>query len=153
MSRHRGDLVVGGGALGRVLAHHVQAERCVAQTTRDIDRGAARARRVEELREGLERPLGAEPGEERVDDMPSTFSSVRRSVAVPARVGATPKPQLPITTEVTPCQGEMVSMRIPEDLGVVVRVDVDEARRHDHAVGIDRARALPRHAERGDCRP
>ena len=28
-----------------------------------------------------------------------------------ARVGATPKPQLPITVVVTPCHGEMVSMR------------------------------------------
>ena len=28
-----------------------------------------------------------------------------------ARVGAMPNPQLPITTVVTPCQGEMVSIR------------------------------------------
>ena len=28
-----------------------------------------------------------------------------------SRVGATPKPQLPITVVVTPCQGEMVSIR------------------------------------------
>ena len=32
--------------------------------------------------------------------------AVRRRV-----VGATPKPQLPITVVVTPCQGEMLSMR------------------------------------------
>ncbi len=45
-------------------------------------------------------------------DMPSTFSSVRRmSSRCAGRVGATAKPQLPITTVVTPCQGETVSIR------------------------------------------
>ncbi len=44
--------------------------------------------------------------------MPSTFSSVRMiSSRWSARVGATPKPQLPITTVVTPCQGDTVSIR------------------------------------------
>ena len=44
--------------------------------------------------------------------MPSTFSSVLtiRSRCA-GRVGATPKPQLPMTTVVTPCQGEIDSMR------------------------------------------
>ena len=45
-------------------------------------------------------------------DMPSTFSSVRRmSSRWDGRVGAMAKPQLPITTVVTPCHGEMLSMR------------------------------------------
>jgi hypothetical protein len=45
-------------------------------------------------------------------DMPSTFSSVRRmSSRCAGRVGATAKPQLPITTVVTPCHGDTVSMR------------------------------------------
>ena len=44
--------------------------------------------------------------------MPSTFSSVCMiSLRWIALVGATPKPQLPITVVVTPCQGEMLSMR------------------------------------------
>ncbi len=38
-------------------------------------------------------------------DMPSTFSSVRTIVSrCSGRVGATPNPQLPMTTLVTPCQ-------------------------------------------------
>ncbi len=38
-------------------------------------------------------------------DMPSTFSSVRTTMSrCSGRVGAIPKPQLPITTLVTPCQ-------------------------------------------------
>ena len=44
--------------------------------------------------------------------IPSTFSRVRTIVSrCSGRVGATEKPQLPITTVVTPCQGDMVSMR------------------------------------------
>jgi hypothetical protein len=42
-------------------------------------------------------------------DIPSTFSSVLAMVSRPAgRVGAIPKPQLPMTTVVTPCQDEGV---------------------------------------------
>ena len=72
--------------------------------------------------------------------MPSTFSSVRmmRSRWV-GRVGATEKPQLPITTVVTPCHGEQLDQLVPDDLGVVVGVDVDEAGADDLAGGVDRA--------------
>ena len=42
-------------------------------------------------------------------DMPSTFSSVRTMMSrCSGRVGATPKPQLPMTTLVTPCQDDGV---------------------------------------------
>ena len=51
--------------------------------------------------------------------------------------GAKPKPQLPITTEVMPCQLEMVQIGIPENLGVVMGVEVDKARRDDQPVGVD----------------
>ena len=44
------------------------------------------------------------------------------------RVGAMPKPQLPVTTVVTPCQDDGVSVGVPEELGVVVGVGIDEAR-------------------------
>ncbi len=44
--------------------------------------------------------------------MPSTFSRVRMmSSRLAGRVGATPKPQLPMTTVVTPCQGDTVIIR------------------------------------------
>ena len=54
------------------------------------------------------------------------------------RVGATPKPQLPMTTVVTPCHGDTREHAVPQDLGVVVGVDVDEAGRDDAAGGVDR---------------
>ena len=53
------------------------------------------------------------------------------------RTGAKPNPQLPSTTDVTPCQPEIVQYGIPADLGVVVRVQIDEAGRDDQPVGVD----------------
>ena len=64
------------------------------------------------------------------------------------RTGAKPTPQLPITTVVTPCQHDGVEQRVPGDLAVVVRVDVDEARRDEQAGGVDLARALAVDARR-----
>ena len=44
--------------------------------------------------------------------MPSTFSRVRMIMSCWfARVGAMPNPQLPMTTVVTPCQGEIDIIR------------------------------------------
>ena len=58
------------------------------------------------------------------------------------RTGANPNPQLPMTTEVTPCQPENGAVRVPVHLRVVVRVQVDEAGRHDEPLGIEDARPL-----------
>ena len=58
----------------------------------------------------------------------------------PLRTGANATPQLPSTTEVTPCQHDEVASGIPRDLRVEVRVHVDEARRDERAVGVDLAR-------------
>ena len=55
------------------------------------------------------------------------------------RPGAKPKPQLPMTTDVTPCQPDNVQYGIPEELRVVVRVEVDEPGRDDQAVGVEDA--------------
>ena len=42
-------------------------------------------------------------------DIPSTFSRVRTTISrCSGRVGATPKPQLPMITLVTPCQHDGV---------------------------------------------
>ena len=47
------------------------------------------------------------------------------------------KPQLPITTVVTPCQHDEVPRLVPHHLGIHVGVGVDEARGHHQAVGVD----------------
>ena len=56
-ARMRRDLVGRRLALGRLLAHHVQADRRVADERADVDRRAAALDRVEELGKGLERPV------------------------------------------------------------------------------------------------
>jgi hypothetical protein len=50
--------------------------------------------------------------------------------------GATPTPQLPMTTVVTPCQGELVRSGSQATLGVVVGGRIDKPRRQDQAVGV-----------------
>ena len=54
--------------------------------------------------------------------------------------GAKPTPQLPVTTVVTPLSADGSERVVPEDLTVVVRVDVDPAGRHQGAVGVDPGR-------------
>ena len=132
------DLVGGGRALGRFLAHDVQAQRRVAEQGRDIDRRAALLQRVEILREGLERPVMPRPASQRVEahaldllerlhdqlamdrlgrrDAEAAIADHRRGDAMP---------------------GRDAEHAVPQDLGVVVRVHVDEARRDDLAGGVD----------------
>ena len=50
------------------------------------------------------------------------------------------KPQLPITTVVTPERGRRRGERIPGELGVVVRVDVHDAGRQHEPAGVDALR-------------
>ncbi|MEZ5225494.1 MAG: hypothetical protein R2710_02170 [Acidimicrobiales bacterium] len=49
---------------------------------------------------------------------------------------------MPATTDVTPWKQERVRGRVPEDLGVVVRVDVDEAGGDDASGGVDPVRLV-----------
>ena len=76
--------------------------------------------------------------------MPSTKASRRSSVSrCSSRHGASVRPQLPMTTVVTPCHGDGLSLRVPEELAVVVGVQVDEARGHDQTAGVDLAAPRP----------
>ena len=70
--------------------------------------------------------------------------------SVPGRHGANVTPQLPSTTLVTPCQHDGRRQRVPRQLGVEVRVDVDEAGRDDAARGVDLAAAVRRRLLDGD---
>ena len=90
--------------------------------------------------------------------MPASIASVgMSSTAVRQRAnhsrssglqGASANPQLPMITVVTPCQQEQLPMPVPGHLRVHVGVAVDEARRDDQAVGVDRA--LGRRADAAD---
>jgi hypothetical protein len=133
------DLVGGRSALGRFLAHHIEAQRRVAEQGGHVDRRAARLQRVEILREGLEWPGGTEARFKRLQahaldlfqglhdhlamdfpgrgDAEAAIADHRGGDAVPGRDG---------------------EHAIPQDLRIVVCVYVDEARRDDLARGVDR---------------
>ena len=71
--------------------------------------------------------------------MSSTFSRVVRAISsrsARACTGAMVKPQLPATTVVTPWKHRRREGGVPEHLGVVVGVDVDEAGSDDAAGGV-----------------
>ena len=57
------------------------------------------------------------------------------------RQGAKPTPQLPISAVVTPFQEDGVMLAAPGRLRVVMRVNVDEARRDQLAARVDLLRA------------
>jgi hypothetical protein len=82
--------------------------------------------------------------------MSSTPSITRISVSRSCgRQGAKPTPQLPISTVVTPWPDDGLELIVPGRLAVIVGVDVDEARRHDEAPGVDLLAARARHATDG----
>src|SRR5215831_14500425 len=65
--------------------------------------------------------------------------------------GTMPKPQLPITAVVTPSEGDGERGRVPGDLRVVMRVQVDDARHQREPAGIDDlGRVLADLADPGD---
>ena len=96
------DLVVGRGPL--LAAEHEEAQRGVADEGADVEALRRAVERGQVLGERLEAPVDA-----RRRAPPSTCPrrsrACGRSVSrCSGRVGATPKPQLPMTTLVTPCQ-------------------------------------------------
>ena len=155
-ARMRRDLVGGRRALGRLLAHHVESHRRVADQRADVDRGAAALDRVEVLREGLERPVArrARRGARRA-------TCPRRSRACAGSARGAPDGSARCRSRSCPSRrGDAVPRRdrqhaVPEHLRVVVRVDVDEAGRDDAAVGVDRGRAgrVPRTSPSAAMRP
>src|SRR6266446_1215061 len=64
---HLPELVVRRLALGRLLAHDVEAHGRVAHERAHVDRGPAPLDRGQELTERLERPLAADPGAQRLE--------------------------------------------------------------------------------------
>ena len=73
--------------------------------------------------------------------MPSTRLSIERSQPRSSgRLGASVKPQLPVSSVVTPCHDAGDAVGSQFELCVVVRVDVDEPGRDEQPVGVDRLR-------------
>ena len=138
---HLRDLVVGGGALVRVVAHHEQPQRGVADVRGEVQRGAAPLDRREVLGEGREVPRDARAERldvhvldvlERAGDDVAVLGPRRRDreAAVAGDDGG------------DAVEARRRERRVPEHLRVVVRVDVDEPGRDDVPAGVEHALAV-----------
>ena len=106
--RHMAQIVLAGPLVERALAHRVHAQRRVADIHAVIDplRQTLDGRQV--FGEGLPGPVDARPSSPR-SGCPRPRSGSARTILGPAGLhGASAKPQLPITTLVTPCQHEQL---------------------------------------------
>jgi hypothetical protein len=148
---HRGDLVGGGDALIRGIAHHEHADHAVADERRDVDAEPLFGEGLRPRREALAPgPVDAdaevfrrhlldlaEHADERVALAGAQRRERERAVARHDRRDAVLDGRLRV--------------RIPAELRVEVRVRVDETGGADAAARIERARARrPAVADRGD---
>ncbi len=149
-SRHRGDVLGGGGLVARApLAHDVGAHRAVRHLRGDVERAR---HRVEASRySGKVSQPQVMPSASAVPGMSSTpsISWISQSSRLgPHRREADPAVAHHDGGHAVP--GRRGEQRVPGDLPVVVGVDVDEAGRHQQAFGVDRA---PRPAAPPRSRP
>jgi hypothetical protein len=150
---HRGHFLFGGGPLGGAFAHHVQAQRRVADQGRDVDRAAALLDEIEVLGKGLEAPVaqaflqrrGAHAFHllQRLDQQLAVVLAHRRdaeaAVAHHHRRHAVPRRDR--------------QQPVPQHLRVVVRVHVDEARHTTRPVASMVRAAWPGASPRATTRP
>ncbi len=135
---------------GRALAHHEDAQRAVRQLGAEIHVARLGLERVEILAERFPRPVQAlvERGAGNVLD---AFHQLDQALAVLDlhRREADAAIAHHRRGDAVPARG--LQVRIPGGLAVIVGVDVDEARRDQHALGVDLFGALPAHlADGGD---
>ncbi len=142
-----------GFALGRLLAHHVHAHRGVPDERADVDRRSAFVDRVEILGEGLEGPCLTETGAQRVERHPlDALERAQDQIAVLGAGGRDAEAAVPHHHARHAVPGRDREHAIPEDLRVVVGVDVDEARRDDAPAGVEGGGRRALHvAGRGDA--
>ena len=136
---HLGDLAFVGRPFHGFLAHHVQPRRRMPDERADVDRRAAFFDRVEVLLEGLERPFVAQPRLQRVEAHP--FDFLERAHDESAMLGARRRDAEAAIAHHH--RGHAVPWRyghhaVPQDLRIVVRVDIDEAGGDHAAARLDR---------------
>ena len=109
--------------------------------------------RVEELGEALERPVAADAREQRVERHAlDALERAQHQLAVRRSRGGDAEAAVAHDDRRDPVPGRDRQHAVPEDLGVVVRVDVDEAGRDDRALGVERAAGGAADvAQRGDA--
>ncbi len=126
-------------SLQRALAHDVHAQRRVADIHAVVDRLGQALDGREIFREGLPGPVDA-GGHRLGRDVLDRRQAARIPVAVLGLAGRQREAAIAHHHRGDAVPARAAAQRIPRHLRVHVGVAVDEARRHDQAVGIDRAR-------------
>jgi hypothetical protein len=122
----------------------------VTQQRGDVDRDAPGLDGAEVLGEALEGPLGAEPGAQRAQGHAfDALEGAEDQVAVGGAGGRHAEAAVPDHDARHPVPGGAGDRPVPEHLGVVVGVDVDEARRDGEAPGVEGPARLARELPEG----
>ena len=135
---HRFDVGLGRGLVLRApLAHHVAAHGAVGDLRADVDHLRHPVDRVEVLGEGLPAPL--DPVREGgAGDVLDALHEADQPVVLVGMHRREPHAAVAHHDGRDPVPARRREHRVPGDLAVEVRVDVDETGGDDHAAGIDR---------------
>ena len=134
---HLGEIVLGRLVSEGALAHHIGAQRAMADVARVVDALRQLIEDIEELREGLPAPLDA--GQHgRAADILGALEVAEHEIGLALAARREREAAISHHHAGNALEAGAGADRIPEDLGVHVGMAVDEARRHDMARGVDR---------------
>jgi hypothetical protein len=142
---HGRDVGVGGGlAGGAALAHHVQPNSGVRHLHGDVGVEVAVSEGVEELGEGLPRPRQTLV-QRAAGDVLDALHELDQAVVVGRAHRGEPDAAVAGHDGRDAVPGRRDEAVVPGRLAVVVAVDVDEAGRHEQAVGVHLSPSPTRH--------
>ena len=135
---HRRDVVRRGRrlSLGAPLAHHVQAQRAVRDLRPEVEVAGPRGERVEVLGERLPVPAQALV-QGRAGDVLDALHQLDQPLVIGRAHRGEPDAAVAHHDRRHPVPARRGELVVPRGLAVVVGVDVDEAGRHEGAVGVD----------------
>jgi len=137
---HLRDFRLGRLSLGRLFAHHEQTQRGVAEQGREVDRHAASLDGIEVLGKGLEPPVVPDTLPQGVVRHPfDVLEGPQDQLAMRLAGGRDSETTIPHHDRCHAMPGRDGEHAVPHHLGVVVGMDVDEARRHHTIRGVDLA--------------
>jgi len=135
LALHRHDFVIGRAALVGVVAHDVHAQRAVAEQRCEVDAEIATPR-VDPFGEGLPTPLDADI-EEHLWELFDLAEHARHACPLIRTQRCERKRAVAGDNSADAVLDHRRRERIPTELRVEVRVNVDEAGRHDASGGVD----------------